>query len=298
MNTDNLSFCPGHITGFFRVENKHSEILKRGSTGAGFSIARGVTTKSELAPKTQIFINGKEKTKKAKVSNIAIDLFNKKAEVNCNYKIEHNIDLPRGCGFGTSAAGVISLLKSLNNLHYSKLDEVALLQIAHQAEILAKTGLGTVAGLSVDGFEIRVKPGAPGVSEVKSFKQSTNLVAVFLVNGPVKTTKMLKDKSIVRKINNFSQKAKQELLEDFSYLLFMEKANNFSKMTAIGNKKITKMLEYSHSLGVDAAMLMFGNGIFTIIESELAQDYIQKFKSNFHIKESFTSEIYYSREEI
>lgn len=292
----NRSFCPAHITGFFRAENKYSDILNKGSIGAGFSIDEGIYTETAPSPKTQIIINSKNKTRKAKVSKIAIKLFNEKVCLHCNYKVIHQINVPTGSGLGTSAAGVISLLYSLNNLHESPLSEQALLELAHKAEILAKTGLGTVLGLSVDGFEIRTKPGAPGVGEVVNFSQNKNLVAVFLINGKIKTKKALKNKKLTKQINSFSSNAINNLLKEFSYQEFLQMANSFTKITKVGNRKIYKMLEHSESLGHTSAMLMFGNGIFTITDKKNAKAFIEKMQERFRIKTSFYSKIYYKED--
>jgi len=35
-------FCPGHITGFFTIHDEGSNVLKKGSRGAGVNLSLGV----------------------------------------------------------------------------------------------------------------------------------------------------------------------------------------------------------------------------------------------------------------
>jgi len=51
-------------------------------------------------------------------------------------------------------------------------------KIAHNAEVNCKTGLGDVLASFHGGFEVRVKPGAPGIGTVE--KISTDKISVII----------------------------------------------------------------------------------------------------------------------
>ena len=52
----NSVFVPGHVTGFFNIEN-HVISLKNGSCGAGFLLSKGVKTTISPADKLTIEVN-------------------------------------------------------------------------------------------------------------------------------------------------------------------------------------------------------------------------------------------------
>ena len=157
----NSVFVPGHITGFFTIED-HDISLKRGSCGAGFLLSKGVKTTISESDKLAVEVNQGDST--------VIDEVLKILEIDSDFKITQDIQLPIGAGFGTSAASALSLALAINeylNLGYSK--ELCG-QIAHMAEVNLGAGLGDVIGQNGEGLVLRVEPGAPGIGEINSFK--------------------------------------------------------------------------------------------------------------------------------
>ena len=159
----NSVFVPGHITGFFTIEN-HEIKLKNGSCGVGFLLSKGVRTTVSSSDKLIIEVNQGDSTVIDEVLSIMeID--------STDFKITQDIQLPIGAGFGTSAASALSLTLALNeflNLGYS--DELCG-QIAHMAEVNLGAGLGDVIAQTGKGLVLRTKPGAPGIGEIKSFNE-------------------------------------------------------------------------------------------------------------------------------
>ena len=155
-------FVPGHITGFFTIEN-HDIKLKNGSCGAGFLLSKGVKTTITESDKLLIDVNQGDDTVIKEVLNIL--------NLDANFKITQDIQLPIGAGFGTSAASALSLTLAINeflNLGYSK--ELCG-QIAHMAEVNLGAGLGDVIAQTGHGIVLRTQPGAPGIGEIKSFEK-------------------------------------------------------------------------------------------------------------------------------
>ena len=75
--------------------------------------------------------------------------------------------IPVGYGLGSSSAVALSLSFALDQALGTKLDRSLIGQIAHNAEVNCKTGLGDVLASFHGGFEIRVKAGAPGIGSVE-----------------------------------------------------------------------------------------------------------------------------------
>ena len=153
----NSVFVPGHITGFFTIED-HDVSLKKGSCGAGFLLTKGVMTTVSDASDLTVDVNQGDLT----VINEVLSILN----IETDFKITQDIQLPIGAGFGTSAASALSLTLALNeflDLGYST-DLCG--QIAHMAEVNLGAGLGDVIAQTGKGLVLRVEPGAPGIGEM------------------------------------------------------------------------------------------------------------------------------------
>ena len=161
----NSVFVPGHITGFFTIED-HDITLKKGSCGAGFLMSRGVRTTISDSDELEIDVNQGDST--------VIDEVLKIMEIDTDFKVTQDIQLPIGAGFGTSAASALSLTLALNeflDLGYST-DLCG--QIAHMAEVNLGAGLGDVIAQTGYGLVLRVEPGAPGIGKIKSFEHDVS----------------------------------------------------------------------------------------------------------------------------
>ncbi len=176
-------FVPGHITGFFNIENNVNP-LKNGSCGAGFLVNRGVLTDISSSDTLEIEVNQGDYT----VINEVLKILNIEKPV----KITQDIQLPIGAGFGTSASSALGLAIGLNeffNLGYN-LEKCG--QIAHRAEINLGSGLGDVIAQMGRGVVLRTKAGAPGIGEIKSFVNE-KLVVATKTFGEIDTASIIQD---------------------------------------------------------------------------------------------------------
>ena len=152
------SFCPAHITGFFTIKDASENPLQAGSLGAGFCIDRGTFTavrRRRFRSESAVRINGRRVS--APVSLKTAELFFAAAEISPEpLEIKHRVKVPQGAGFGTSGAGALSLALALNRLYGSPLNEDQTAGVAHTADVLCRTGLGTVVGEQRGGFELRL----------------------------------------------------------------------------------------------------------------------------------------------
>src|SRR6478672_10873642 len=144
------AFSPGHITGFVVMKpaatNNNKNNLYVGSKGAGFSIDRGITTTVEIydheSVNYQISIND-IRVEDAEVSKWVLEEYLKLVDHRYYINIEHEISIPVGFGLGSSGAAALSLSYALNEAFNIGLNTKEAAQVAHNAEIACKTGLGT-----------------------------------------------------------------------------------------------------------------------------------------------------------
>ena len=259
------AFSPGHVTGFFSIHS-HDDPLRHGSTGAGFSLSQGMVTTLETADDDQVLLNGAA-LDGAPVSRSVLRLFRDRTGLSRPWLVLHKTDLPVGCGFGTSGVGALSLALALNAAEGSPLGRLEAASLAHRAEIEAGTGLGTVLGETFGGFEVRTEAGAPGTGRVVNLPFPQGLQAVCLVFGPLATPAMLGDNAVSRAISREGESLRQCLLDDPGIPQFLNLSFWFGRKAGLVNPRLEALQNRLTAEGVTAPMLMFGDGLFTLVES-------------------------------
>ena len=255
----NSVFVPGHITGFFSIEN-HDVSLKNGSCGAGFLLSKGVRTTISPADELEIEVNQGDSTVIDEVLSIL--------EVETNFKIAQDIQLPIGAGFGTSAASALSLSLALNrflDLGYS--DELCG-QVAHMAEVNLGAGLGDVIAQTGRGLVLRTSPGAPGIGEIKSFEQ--DVFIAYKTFGEIETSEIITD-SKHKEIISASGRKYLELFEKESSLEnFLSFSNQFAHEIGLMSEEVKNLVDYFNSSSdiLGSSMAMLGNTAFAFAYDE------------------------------
>ncbi len=267
------AFCPAHITGFFKAhldENQNS-LENFGSTGAGFSIKQGVTTRVKVGTKDNQESNFRIITKgyqsdKTDVSEFVLNEFLKLGKFsNKFFVIEHEISIPVGYGLGSSGAVALSLSFALDQALETKLDKTIIGQIAHNAEVNCKTGLGDVLASFHGGFEIRVKPGAPGIGCVE--KIFTDKISVIMICfSPISTNKFIKEH--LSQINGLGGKMVNRLLESKNYEHFQDMSLEFAKFVNIITPRMQKLVNELSENNIKCGIAFFGETVFSMIPKE------------------------------
>ncbi|HUZ18191.1 MAG TPA: pantoate kinase [Spirochaetia bacterium] len=274
------AFVPGHVTGLFSIHDEEADPLRRGSLGAGFSIAGGVTTEarligaashSTLAPEVDVTINGVRR------DNAVVSLLVARAVAGravalrpgagrVRIEVDEQVAVPEGSGFGTSGAGALSVAYAVNCAYGAPLSLEECGQVAHWAEIDCGTGLGSVIAEAEGGMEIRVAPGAPGFGRVERFDAPQLPDAIFVVFGPLSTRKMLADPQTRRRINGTGRECLDELRSRPSVDSFLRLSRKFAERTGLISERVRHVLELFDSAGIPSSMLMFGEGVFTLVD--------------------------------
>ena len=255
----NTVFVPGHVTGFFNIEN-HEISLKNGSCGAGFLLSEGVRTTISDADKLTIDVNKGDDTVINEVLNIL--------EIEANFKIVQDISLPIGAGFGTSAASALSLTLAINeflNLGYS---EELCGQIAHMAEINLGSGLGDVIAQTGKGLVLRTQPGAPGIGEIESFEH--DIFIAYKTFGAIQTSDIISNPHHKRAISASGLKYLELFKKEPSLENFLSFSNRFAHETNLMSEEVENLVDYFNSLNdiLGSSMAMLGNTVFSFAYDE------------------------------
>ena len=264
------AFCPAHVTGFFKAHFNENQGVpeKFGSMGAGFSIKEGVTTKVIISAKNnqhskfRISLKGFQ-SDKTDVSEFVLKEFLKLGNFeDVFFDIEHQISIPVGYGLGSSGAVALSLSYALDQVLELKLEKIEIGKIAHIAEINCKTGLGDVLASYHGGFEIRVKPGAPGIGKVEKIDVD-NISIIMICFSPISTNKFIQEH--LSKINGLGGKMVNKLLESKDYDSFQDMSLEFAKYINVMTPRMQKLIEELSLNGIKSGIALFGETVFTMI---------------------------------
>jgi len=266
-----LAFCPAHVTGFFKAEIEEQLRLPEelGSLGAGFSIQNGVTTKVKVtyAEKSDYNISllGYQ-SDNTQVSEFVINEFFKIVKDRKFFvDVNHEISIPVGYGLGCSGAVALSLAMALNQALNTNLTKEKVGQVAHNAEINCKTGLGDVLASYHGGFEIRTKPGAPGIGALEKVETDTQVVLICF--SPISTKKFIDEK--IETINGLGGKMVSRLIESRSYNDFQDMSLEFAKYVKVMTPRMDLVINDLKNHGIKCGVALFGETIFTLIPKNM-----------------------------
>ena len=312
-------FVPSHITGFFSIFDNENPLLK-GSLGAGVLLDKGVITEIDKIEESDsnapskdlsIIINGKNDEYNEVIIRKTIDFmdndFNKE-EIQFNLDnivINQTIQVPIGCGFGTSAASAIGTSICINEYFNLGLSIEECGQYAHLAEVSLGTGLGDVIAELSKGIVLRTNVGAPGYGEVKSivpheksgFGVFESLKSDFYVItktlGEISTASIIeneKHKKVITDVgleiqdefnrkddgiiigskfkNKFNVAVDSEFNEEETIKKFMKSSLVFAKKTHLINDDLLKIVHQLHGKVLGSSMAMLGNTVFSIANED------------------------------
>ena len=273
------TFIPSHITGFFSIKNDQDP-LRKGSCGAGVLINNGVKTtveslKDENTTKNNIniIINNKKDLKNEKISLKTIEAIenNFNLELKNDLIINHEISVPIGSGFGTSASCALGTAIGLFKLFKPKISKNDAMQMAHFAEVNLGSGLGDVLSQTSKGIVIRESPGAPGIGKTLPLKEKNNFsdfVVLTKTYGQIDTSTIIEDPIKKRKINKIGIVMQEKIEKNPTLENFMNCSYEFAKDTGLINRELLNIVDQLKKCTIGSSMAMLGNTVFAITKEE------------------------------
>lgn len=273
------AFCPGHITGLFEIHDEAPDPLRRGSRGAGFSLAQGAVSYVELEPadsmRIEVIIDKEAQAEdEAQVTRAAIVDVLKEAvrdmkiplnrdapkgrRARVRVRVTTDLHLPVSQGFGMSAAGALSAAMAL--ARSLRMGRSVAVQAAHVADVTNRTGLGDVIGATVGGFEIRTSPGVPPYGATSSFHGFGDAV-LCVVGGKLETRSVLSDPEARAKVNAAGARGIEALLRAPHLDTFLAESQRFARDSGLLSPELSRAIDAARAHG-SASMSMLGNSVF------------------------------------
>jgi len=279
------AFSPCHITGFFEIFDQQTDPLHTGSKGAGVSLENGVETTVKMIEasrfSTEVKINGVHQ-ESAEISKRVLNrmLSKLRGPKHLRIEVDHTVGVPMGAGFGTSGAVALSLSLALNEAFELNLSRIKAAQVAHVAEVECKTGLGTVIAETSGGVEIRVKPGGPGVGEVKQLSGIDDTVVACLVFGPLSTREALTNPATRDLVCHWGKDLVDRLVATPDVPNFLKCSREFAEHVGLISKQVRKVLDATDKAGFVCSMPMFGDSAFTLVERKSLGELLRVFEQS------------------
>ena len=252
------AWVPSHITGFFAAHRQEKPHLS-GSVGAGLCLSLGAATTVEPAPeleRTEILLNGK--ASEAPVSRfVAERLAGDRGPV----RMTTRLDMPFGAGFGASGAGALGAAYALNSCFDLGLTANQAAAVAHESEVIYRTGLGDVVAQNSGGLVVRLYPGAPGTGKIDRIPVPP-LPISYVVRGPISTKEILSDERAMKAVNSAGERALKELLKKPTFADFMLISYRFTLESGLASDWALQAMEAAQAAGGRASMIMLGDAIF------------------------------------
>jgi len=281
------AFSPSGISSFFEICDRRADgapikdLAKIGARGGGFAFEKGVLTNVTVEDSErnsiEIYINGHP----APEASTTRKIVEKLVEIHqnpCKTLVKHEVAVPIGAGFGTSAAGALTAALALNEALNLNLTYNNLAMIAHEAEIECKTGLGTVVPLTIGGFVLTVEPGGPSYAVIDRIPISPDHRLVVGFYGPIYTKKVLTDEKRREAVNAWGNITLKKILKNPSLENFLRCCREFARKTGFATKRVEELFKLADEAGaVGAAQNMVGEAVHAVAYKEDVERVVEAF---------------------
>ena len=249
------AFAPAHISGIFIIDIKKDSAIS-GSMGCGICLEDGAVTEVHPAKETIIRINGV--ATRAPTTLSAVGLLTAEPML-----IDTALSIPIGAGLGASGAGALSAALSLNEALSMNLTLKDLAGAAHCAEVMNRTGLGDVTGMTFGGMVVRKKAGAPFIGTIDKIPCRNTAVSWISFNE-ISTKSVLTDELRRKSINRAGRSRFKELLNKPTLENFMMQSAAFAKDIELMSPRVKDAIEAVEAAGGLASQAMLGDTVFAI----------------------------------
>ena len=273
-----------------------ADLERMGARGGGFGLQKGVltkvTAKEAERSRVKIFINSKL-AEEAKTTRKMVEALLCGITERYEVTVEHQIEVPVGAGFGTSAGGALTAGLALKEVLDLPLTYNQIGKTAHIAEIQCGTGLGTVSSLTfTGGCVLVVEPGAPGICQLDRIPITPDymIVAGFFNSHMPKS--VLGNPERKQVINRYGKKTLENILAKPTLKNFLDCCWEFSQKAGFATPNVRQLVKLAKDAGaVGATQNMLGEAVHVLVLEENAEAVAEAFKQVLPSENVFMSKI-------
>ena len=270
------AFCPGHITGFFRIKDDPREPLRTGSLGAGVNLTLGALSRVEAREARRqlvtVYLNGRKERAGTTERAVRRILGNRRLAV----EVRTELQLPVSQGLGMSAAGALSASLALASALKLPSTLSAAAAAAHLAELEESTGRGDVAAQTRGGWEVRVRPGLPPVGFVDRFLAPEREVVVCVTGPPIRTKRVLNDPIRRSALNRAGSECVARFMKEPTLERFFELSLLFSARSGLVSERSLGLARAIVAKGVGlGSVSMIGNAVFAVGDTQALREMME-----------------------
>ena len=267
-------YVPSAVSCFFTFEGVNADgsfsrpVEDVGARGGGFKLVKGTHTTAEkiASHADEVFFDGRPIANST--TQTVLDLVRKRTGSAQKFRIEHRVEVPIGAGFGTSASASLGAsTAALLELGYRSTMKLAA-DIAHEADIVCHTGLGTVASICTSSGVggLIVKAGGPGVCRIEAFMEDFEKCSLIALTFASRQKRLvLTSPELIAKVNEAGDRVIKNVLADPSSSLMLKESRKFALETGLGSKDADKACSLLEEAGaIAAAHNMIGEAVHCI----------------------------------
>ncbi len=263
-------FSPAPTSGFFKPMITNN-IESTGAIGGGLTFSNGIYMTIKVCPgtgKLKTYINGIE-VYPSIAEYVIRSILNHKLH-NVDIEVYISTKVPVGSGFGTSASSAFLaglLVNELFNLNYG-FNEIA--YIAHKADILFKTGLGSVCGLTSPGFIVIYAAGAPHRAKSIQIKFDDETLVFALWRNGISKDEILNNSKLLDEISLIGQRTLDRILANPDSETFFQECWKFAVDSGLATDwtkyVVGKLRRVNGLVGVTQAQI--GDAVFGMVKRD------------------------------
>ncbi|MGA2199730.1 MAG: hypothetical protein ABSG45_07300 [Nitrososphaerales archaeon] len=269
------AYAPAAISNFFTIhyggEFAATDLSHAGATGGGYMLSSGVVTRASVErsaanPGLSVAVNG-DPAYQATTTRMAVQLLlDAIGEGDSRVELDQQVGVRISYGFGASAASALSAVMAVASALSSRLDREAVAYFAHAADILCRTGLGTVSVIyKYGGAGVIVKPGAPGIAEVRTVSAPKDVRVVTASLSPGIKGPLLSSPDLTKKVNRLGEESIR-IASDLTLDGLIRAGESFSEGLGIASPQVRRLSRIAKSAGaLGASQNMVGEAVHALV---------------------------------
>jgi pantoate kinase len=264
-------YVPSAVSCFFTFEGVGDDgsfvrpLQEVGARGGGFKLVKGTHTTAQPidSPGDQVFFDGRPIANST--TQAVLDLTRKRTGLKTHFRVDHRVEVPIGAGFGTSASASIGAAAAVLLESGVKTTLRTAAEIAHEAELISHTGLGTVGSIyassGVGGVVVR--GGGPELCQVEGFMEDFERFSLIaLTFGSRQKREILTSPEVIKRVNAAGKVVLERVLASPSSALLLKESRWFALETKLASQDADKACSLLEEAGaVAAAHNMIGEAV-------------------------------------